>query len=827
MKVLRLFWKSLYVTVLLSLVISALGIGIVYFFREKIVAEMVARMNQVVETDIHVRKLSLDPLTKFPYLALTFNDVEVKDPLSEENPPLAKAKKLYLLFNPLSLLNEELQLEEIQLESASLNLRVDQTGRENFLIFKKDSSVKDQNPLELDLRRITFTDVLFNFTYMPGDQFYSLLHKEVTARLTLHHNVYDVKVQGDLFVYDLLLGGNSYLQGKNVRVSGEQVFDPVKKMLMVKPSIVAIDRSGYKLSGVYEYNEKKYIALDFEGEKGQIETLLSLLPETFSKYFRGYHTHGNIYFSGKVKGIISEKQNPAITIDFGFDNTSFVHPETKARIEKAVLKGYFTNGRRKKSASSVLKISKFNAMIGGRPVRGDLTITNFTQPFLRFNANGSFDLAGLTELYPIHNLRNVSGSAMVDMSFAAYLDELKNYPDKIDATGEIKLHDLGFDLVEPDYTISGLNGNFLFDNNDLAINNLSGKVNGCDFDISGLFRNMISALFNPKRILKVEASLVSDYLNINNLIFKRNKNELSGKSALKWRYLAQVDCQIGELIYKKMTLTDLRGGVALGNDFFEAKNIKADIFGGHITTRSYFTAHPDSELISDMKFEGVKIDSLFYAFDNFDQDFLESENLKGQLSGKVHIYIPFDAAYKPIYPRILGAMEIHLKDGELNDFTPMQKLSRFVDVKELYNVRFSELSNRFEIRENQLLISEMQIRSNVSDITLMGTHSFDNFLDYKLKIPLKNFRPHAKDRDEAFGAVENDTKGNSVVFLTVKGPANDFKISYDTKRTRQKINQGLRRERNELSNILENKMKYRQQQKEAQLNQNEYFNFDD
>src|SRR5690606_21105378 len=85
-----------------------------------------------------------------------------------------------------------------------------------------------------------------------------------------------------------------------------------------------------------------------------------------------------------------------------------------------------------------------------------------------------------------------------------------------------------------------------------------------------------------------------------------------------------------------------------------------------------------------------------------------------------------------------------VRDGQLINFAPMQKMSAFVKRSELANMKFAELSNNFWIQQRTIFIPEMDIRSNLSaipSVSISGTHTFDQDMDYRIKLPLsKNSR---------------------------------------------------------------------------------------
>jgi hypothetical protein len=211
-------------------------------------------------------------------------------------------------------------------------------------------------------------------------------------------------------------------------------------------------------------------------------------------------------------------------------------------------------------------------------------------------------------------------------------------------------------------------------------------------------------------------------------------------------------------------------------------------------------------------------------FDNFGQNFITHKNLKGEFTGQVEMAFNWNKQGEIDTKSLVANIDGSILKGELNDFEPMQNLSRFIQAKELEHIIFSELKNKVFIENRKISFPEMQIVSNVSDIAFSGTHSFDNEMDYKLCVPLKNLKKPKVDKDAAFGAIEEDNKRGSTLFLTIKGTADNYKIAYDTKRTKAKIQEDLKKEKQEFKNLF--KKKEEQVQQTVKPNTQEFFDFD-
>jgi hypothetical protein len=205
----------------------------------------------------------------------------------------------------------------------------------------------------------------------------------------------------------------------------------------------------------------------------------------------------------------------------------------------------------------------------------------------------------------------------------------------------------------------------------------------------------------------------------------------------------------------------------------------------------------------------IDIQRLFHDFGNFSQESLTDAHLRGWMDADVYYSsslrpdMRIDA--KSVYT--LGAITV--RSGELIGYTPLYKLSGILDIEDLKHIRFSELSNLIEISKQTILIPEMEIESNTLDLTLYGTHTFSNQVDYHISLLFsqllaKKIKP---DRQKEFGVVKDDGLGRSTLFIAVTGTADDPRFSYDRPALKEKLSNDLKKERRELKAALQDEFR--------------------
>ena len=126
--------------------------------------------------------------------------------------------------------------------------------------------------------------------------------------------------------------------------------------------------------------------------------------------------------------------------------------------------------------------------------------------------------------------------------------------------------------------------------------------------------------------------------------------------------------------------------------------------------------------------------------------------------------------------------------------------------EELERIKFSTLENQIEIKQGNIESPFMEIHSSAIDIALAGTHSFNNEINYDIKILLNEilgnkFKRKNKKKVSEFGIVETDNTKGMTLFLKMEGTIDDPKISNSLKLS-EELSKGFKKEKKVLKEIL-------------------------
>jgi hypothetical protein len=822
----KIFFYTLLVlgVLLVSFVLS------VYLFREKILNQFIREANKSLNTPVKVGKMEVSVFEEFPQISIVLHQVYVEDSHPGEY-PLLTAGTISFQLDPVAVWAGQYTIKGLQVSDSETNLKINDKGQTNYNILKKTESNQPatSGSLSFQLKDVGLKNTRVRYYDIRNTQDLSFTSKTLLASIESTKDVYTIAADGEL-TSTLNIDGSTYLAGKSFTIDANLVYDDIRKNLAIRPSNLELNASAFKVKGEYSWKEKNYIDLSMDGSNTDIQTLLSLLPESQSKPFRKYQSKGDTYFSSNLKGEIGKRKNPSLSVTFGFKDATIFHPDYKSRIEDATLEGSFASTNVSDMSKAVLVLKNIHAKLNGEPFSANLIIHDLQNPEVQGDFKGRLDAAGVLGFYPIESIKDISGALVADLSFDGKLELLKKKAtaQRFSTRGTVDLQQINL-VYGPDKTaLKNLNGNLQFNNNDLALSNVSCQLGSSDFILNGFFKNIITFLLFENQPIGIEADLKSNFLNVDQL-FAIGFGKPTAGQGQKYEFSIPVsinlnfNCDVKALRYKRFHARQLKGDVLVKNQMAVSRSITFRSMGGDMACSGIVDAKNKKaiEVVSSFKLNGIHADSVFYVFENFDQSFIEDRHLKGQATADVNLEMTLNENLNLYQETLVGDISAVIRNGELNNFEPLKKLNKFIDDASLHKLRFADIKNDIHIENKTVYIPQMEIRSNVTSLKISGTHTFDQHIDYHIVTPLR--KRQVSDTEE-LNAIEDEGSGRTNLLLKITGTTDNYKVSYDTKAVKKKIAADLKNEVKELKDAFKNKGT--KQKKEVELEKDDYFDWD-
>jgi len=813
-KAFKIFFISLLIIVAL---VTGTAFVIGYFYEDEVVDVVLKELNKNIKTEINIGSYEFSVFSKFPDASLEFKNITAKSTKDFESrrsyeDTLFTAKSIFLQFNILDIIKKHYTINAIHIDGADVRLITNKKGQENFHFWVSDSTSSNNFKLKLNSVKITKTKVDYTNYIKRADI------RVYTNRFALNgdftSDTYILKSNGKLDIKKLEFDNVNYATADNISLKSDIKVD--NNTFTIKKGQLNLNNLSFNLDGVANYENKLNLDIKLSGDNIDIKSLLSVLPEVAKEKIGNYKSDGLFYFNGSIKGEVSNYKSPSIETYFGINNAIITNTSSNIKLTNVNAKGKWSNGSHNCAETSFLQLDSLDANLNGNKISGNYKITNFKSPTIKVNSDINAELDELISFLDIDTIESISGKLIGHINFTGKFKDFNNITNadiaRSKTNGYANLDNVSLKLKDSDFEIKNINSGLKFNNKSITIDSLRFKQGNNDFFIKGFLYNILQYFLINDKDIRLSGTLESNNFDLdeflNYLRAKKEAKENSTNINVEEYITYNLRFNVNNFKYKKFEGQNLKGNLKYYEKTISINNISINTLEGNFSgdvfvqeldsTRFKFTANP---VLKD-----ININKMFSVFDNFGQDFIKAENLKGIVNSKNKLSFLMNEKAEIDVTSLSVLSDIEIKDGELNQFKPIKKLSRFIALSELENIKFSTLKNQIRIENKTVFIPKMDIKTSAFTITAGGEHHFNGKYNYKLKVLLSDVlstkAKRAKKQNTEFGVIEDDGLGRTSIFLNVVGNKDDVDISYDTKAVKENIKDKAKEEKRNLKTIL-------------------------
>ena len=770
------YWVFL---ILLTLFLG--GALAVYVFKDRIIQQVITEVNEFLTTPVQVAKVDIDFFHGFPNVAVQFHEVFMESGFGET---LLAAEEVYVLVSPFQLAKGNLDIEKIEIVSARLDLKIDKKGQPNFLVFKlQDTTVVKTDRADFNLQSIRFEDVNITYSDALTNVRYKFLVNELNGAIGQQDNLLTTSTKGSVVVKEINLRDFHYSLSDPLTLNVKTEYAIDTKTLSIKESKIITHDTELDLYGDIELADPTKIDLQLSTDRATFQLLTSLLPPNLGRYLADYKSKGNISLVARLAGEFSDEARPSLTSTFNLAGVELDHSELKADIKELHLAGKLNIGDIGNLNTGRLSVTKAQGLLMGEPFAFEASIRKFTSPDITFSFDGPISMEWLASTFQYERANSASGMINVNLN---YIGSLNKDPAKTKETvdGTLSLDAVAIDL--PNGTVlKNLKGDLAFSKGRIEVTNIAGFMGESDFLLNGNITGLqsLSGVRKQQEPVQLIADLKAADINLDEItetIIALADEPRQSSTAQFPTVDFTLNFIIKELKFKRFKGQEIVGELDYANNQLNVNHFSSKTMGGKVVVKGLLAQQQSGDYYIEAyaKTNNINLDSLFYVFNNFNQQFLTDKSLKGQLNAEIFTSMYFDKNWRLRRNLLKAETKLNVVNGELNNFKPLMALSKYLDDREdnLAELRFAELTNYINIANDTVFIPEMKVKTNVRDITVAGTHTLSQHINYSLSVPVIN---ENIDKDEVFGAVQKVQGGSPNLLFRIKGTTTDYKVNYD------------------------------------------------
>jgi hypothetical protein len=788
--------------------------AVLLFYNEDVTKYFVARLNQQLNTRLEIDEVDLGFWKSFPEASIELKNVRMHHGKPYQGAGyLLRAEYVLFSFGWMDFIKGEYTAKAIVIENGDLNLLSDKSGNVNYDVIKKGVNDEGES-FHFEIESLALRNIQLNLSLEKDSFFWQAGISNANASGAFGESQYDLSIDSEFHTRQLKSGSIKWIDEKSCELACRLKVNKEKGEYLFSEGDVQIAQTMIGIAGKIVLPEKGVeMDLRLEGKDLDIASFISLLPEEYSKYTNDYESNGRFYANASLKGLWTNDVNPSVKIDFGVSDGSVKYKPEDVQLTDVNLSGEFSNGQRRSLKTSMLKLKDFRFSMKGGLTQGNLLLSDFDEMLIDSRFTSELDLAEVATFFAEGQLKELEGKAKLDLkisgALAGFLNKQGFAKQRPDAEGSIVLTGVSFKIEGDTLGYRQVQSRIRFNRQDVFIEQLSGYAGNTDFKADGRFDNFFGYLLTSDQPLGIAAHVQSKGIFLDELVSK-NSASADGRYNLKLspRLVLNLNMRIERLTFRRFVAQGISGRFDLRSRILKASQVRFRTMEGTVMLDGMLDGNKPNNItiFCSGKLDKINVSMMFNQFENFGQKVITDSHLKGKLNADVSLIMHMDSMLVTDPRKLESTVFLELKEGRLVNFEPLNNLSKFISVEELSDVKFSTLSNTFEIKNDQILIPRMEITSSALDIFLSGNHGFDNVIDYHFQLTMSDLLSRkakkAKKENEEFGEVMDDGLGRTQLFLSMSGPIDNPRISYDSKGAKEKIKSDVKEEKRLLKKLL-------------------------
>jgi hypothetical protein len=753
--------------------------GLVFFLKDRICGLVLTEVNTHLNVPLKVSDMDLVFWSSFPNLSVDFEHLFIQEslPNSQVSDTLFYTNQLRLTFNPWDIYQGKYHVKRVRVKPGKLTIRYDASGKENFDIFKPSAS-ETKTDFNLSLKEVKIDGLRFIYDNISSKQYLSSMFEHARIKGDFSSDTFVTKAIGKMNLVRLKSGEITLLRNKSTEFNFALDVNHLTGLYSLKNAELTVEHLPFSVNGMVSPDSLQFAVQSKNIQLTQLVNEFSLDAAKDVKAFKG---SGKVDFHLALAGALSAVDPIGVDADFSIQNGKLTEPEHGLTIQDIQLSGKYSNTG---AEGEYISMKNVRFRTAGGPFSGELELREFDRPKAEGNAKGNVDLGLIHAIFQLPSIDEIQGNLGIQTNFKLTTSSAGEL--EVDqCSGQLALKNISLKLNGDKRQFSEVNGRLFLRGNEAGIENTALKLGASDVKLNGIFGNIFPYI-NGKGDLKTSILLESNYLNVEDLgsTSKEMKIEAGEVYSLPDNIQGEINLQIEKLRYGKHAFEHLISKMNIEHrrlhfPQMSLVNAEALLSGALIIEEK----EPEKFMLTtQIAGKNLKFKPLFKEWENFDQTVISEQNISGRAEANLFFRAPFSLAKGISYPGIEAKLDIKVFNGHLKNVASFKDITESLKTKsgklvlgkenialleeKLKDVDFQTMENSIYIKNGQVEIPKMTIRSTALDMDVSGRHSFTDDIDYRFAFRFRDLKP-AKNQTE-FGEVIDDGTGVRL-FLRMHG----------------------------------------------------------
>lgn len=732
--------------------------------KKELLQSITTQLNENLKGKLFIESMEPALIRGFPGISISLNNVVLRDSLwDKHHHDVLHAKEVYIAVNAFSILSGNPTIKDISLQNGKIYLFTDSTGYRNTDLFRKSGSESKGGGGRKRIKRIFLSSMSVIVDNQLKHSLFDFSIRKATGSIKYSNNGWSAEVSLNTLVNSLAFKTTkgSFLKNKNVIANMEVEYNDEIDLLTIPAQNITIGGDEFAVGGKFSFAEKRSeFNLEVSASSIVFKNGLSLLPERIALQLNKYDIKDPITVHASIKGKL--KKGVSTAINKGGNTSIKVYTVVKNNtltvngesIENASFNSMYTNeavkGNGFNDQNSIVNFYKMTGTWSGLPFRADsIKISNLKLPVIEGKFLSDFPLTNMNKVLGGETFSFSEGTAKVNLAYKAPFDREDQTERFI--FGTVQISNGSATYLPRNLPFKNVQAKLDFRGRDLFLQDILVQSNSSILKMNGSIKDFSNFYYTDPQKLLLDWNITSPQINLGEFLAFLGKRKSSANTANMTTLSKQLDkmlaqgsihmnLKVDKLLYKRFAARNINSDMTLNQAGITVKNVSLNHAGGSLHLNGNIDQSGSlNQVKMKTRIVNANVQELFKSFNNFGQNTITSQNLKGSFSANTNISATIRDNGEVVPWSIRGTVDFNLTNGALVNFDPLLRMGAFAFPKrDFSNITMRELKNNLTIQGKTVNIPRMEIGTSVLNIFLEGVYGFSEGTNISLQVPLRN-----------------------------------------------------------------------------------------
>lgn len=732
-----------------------------------VLEKIIEKVDSKIKGKVSVGAWKVSFFKSFPNMSVSFENVVLRDSLwKTHRHDLLNARNIDLRLGLFPLIKGRISIEKISFNQMKIFVYTDTAGYSNLDMLKTgkretkkpEDDTRMTNPFKV--KHLEFKHAVFILNDQKRHKFFNIDIDKLAAEINHTPEGWngDFKLISHVHDFAFSTRKGSFIKDKIVQGRITAHYNNEAGLIAFDRKPLKIGRDVFHIAAEIALRTKiPHFTIDITGKQLLYKDMAPLLAPNIRK-----------------KTAMFDVQKPIDVVATIMNDGTIVNSDPSIRVKITVLNnviktpfvtltdcsfiGFFDNRdtlkRKTGDPNSIFRFNNISAKCYNIPILMDsLRIRNLKKPVLTANLAADFPLQKLNrsfgDLFDFHK-----GSVNLRLSARTDMKALELHKPVFYGKIYIRNADLTYKPRRIRLVNSSLNLDF--NQQGLCISDSKFQLGENVVNLDVQVKNFLNLFYSDPEKLIADIRLRSPLINLKDLVpvfASRQQTSTPGSDTHTFedftdqlavameKSTIRLTVDVAKAVYDKFEARDLDASIYMvGTDIF-LKNVGVKHADGSLSLQGAIRERGNrkSHVTLRSVIRRVNIPKFLYAFNNFGQETITNNNIRGLLSANLNLEGDISEEGTIIKNSLQGKLNFSLDKGALVGLTPLEKISKYVfKSRNLSNVQLQPLQGTFSLRGDKIDISPMQINSTVLNFDIAGVFGFHAGTNITLDIPLRD-----------------------------------------------------------------------------------------